>query len=183
LLDAGGGCLGVYRKSHIPDGAGYDEKYYFQPGNTGFRAFRTGRGNLGVGVCWDQWFPECARALALQGADLLLFPTAIGSEPEYPEYDTREPWKRAMIGHAASNAVAICAANRVGEEGGLRFYGSSFIADHRGETVAALGRDEEGIAVARLNLENARAYRKWLGVLTDRRPELYGALTHPVKAS
>lgn len=180
MLDVNGDCLGVYRKSHIPDGAGYEEKYYFQPGNTGFRVFQTRFGQIGMGICWDQWFPECARALTLLGADVLLFPTAIGSEPDYPEYGTREAWRRAMVGHAASNGAVIGAANRVGQEGSLRFYGSSFVAGPKGDVLAELGSDEEGIALVRIDPGQVRAYRKWLGVLADRRPELYGVLTHPL---
>jgi N-carbamoylputrescine amidase len=181
LLDADGDCLGVYRKSHIPDGAGYEEKYYFQPGNTGFRVFRTRFGNIGIGICWDQWFPECARALTLLGADVLLFPTAIGSEPDHPQYGTGEAWRRVMVGHAASNGAVIGAANRVGQEGSLRFYGSSFVAGPKGDILEELGGDKEGVAVVQIDLGEVRAYRQWLGVLTDRRPELYGVLTHPIK--
>jgi N-carbamoylputrescine amidase len=181
LVSASGECMGLYRKSHIPDGAGYEEKYYFQPGDTGFRVFETEVGTLGIGICWDQWFPETARILTLLGADVLLFPTAIGSEPDHPAYATREPWRRAMLGHAASNAAVIGAANRVGQEGNLRFYGSSFIADQRGEMVAELGIDQEGVAIARIDLAQVQSYRKWLGIFADRRPELYGVLGSPLR--
>lgn len=177
MIDADGACLGVYRKSHVPDGAGYEEKYYFTPGDTGFIVYNTHYGRFGVGICWDQWFCECVRALALQGAELLLFPSAVGSEPEHPQWNTKLPWQRVMLGHAAGNAVPIAAANRIGDEGGQRFFGASFIADHRGEKLAELGDSEEGVAVARLDLEEARRYRQWLGVLSDRRPDLYGILT------
>jgi N-carbamoylputrescine amidase len=179
IIDADGSLLGVYRKSHIPDGPGYQEKFYFRPGDTGFKAWRTKHGTVGVGICWDQWFPECARAMVLQGAEVLLYPTAIGSEPEDPQLDTRDPWMRAMIGHAVSNAVPIAAANRVGNEGGQIFYGSSFIADHRGERLAELGRSERGVIIASLDLDQIRRDRASFGFFRDRRPELYGALLTP----
>src|SRR5258708_16250419 len=152
-IDADGSVLGVYRKSHIPDGPGYEEKFYFRPGDTGFRVWRTRFAALGVGICWDQWFPESARAMMLLGAELLLYPTAIGSEPHDPDLDTRDPWQRAMVGHAVSNAVPVIAANRVGDEGGQRFYGSSFIANARGDKPAELGRADEGIAPATFDLD------------------------------
>jgi N-carbamoylputrescine amidase len=177
MLDADGALLGVYRKSHIPDGPGYEEKFYFRPGDTGFRVFGTRSGPVGAAVCWDQWFPECARALVLQGADLLLYPTAIGSEPANPSLDTRDLWQRAMLGHAVCNMVPIVAANRIGDEGGQLFYGSSFIANQRGEKLAELSRDEEGVAVATLDLAAARRERASWGFFRDRRPELYGVLS------
>jgi len=177
LVGTTGELLGTYRKSHIPDGPGYEEKFYFRPGNTGFRVFQTPFGALGLGVCWDQWFPECARALTLAGADVLLYPTAIGTEPEDPELDTRDPWRRAMQGHAVSNVISVAAANRVGVEGALRFYGSSFIIDPRGDELACMGEDEEGFRVVTLDLSKARAERASWGFFRDRRPELYGALT------
>lgn len=177
MIDADGSVLGTYRKSHIPDGPGYEEKFYFRPGDTGFKVWNTRFGNLGVGICWDQWFPECARAMVLQGADLLLYPTAIGSEPENPELDTKDMWQRAMIGHAVSNVAPVVAANRIGDEGGQVFYGSSFIANQRGEKVAELGRNEEGAIVATLNLEEVRRNRASFGFFRDRRPELYAVLT------
>ncbi|HQR44839.1 MAG TPA: N-carbamoylputrescine amidase [Thermoanaerobaculia bacterium] len=176
MVDAGGEILGVYRKSHIPDGPGYEEKFYFRPGDSGFVAWRTKRATLGVGICWDQWFPECARALVLSGADALLYPTAIGSEPESPALDTKDRWQRAMLGHAVCNVVPVVAANRVGNEGGQRFYGSSFIADHAGEKLAELGRDEEGVIVASVDLAAVRAARASWGFFRDRRPELYRIL-------
>jgi N-carbamoylputrescine amidase len=176
VVDASGEILGVYRKSHIPDGPGYEEKFYFRPGNTGFRVFSTRFGTLGIGICWDQWFPETARAMMLLGAEILLYPTAIGSEPHDPDLDTRDPWQRAMIGHAVSNVVPVVAANRIGVEGGQRFYGSSFIADERGDKKSELGRDDEGLVIATFDLDaQARARAGW-GFFRDRRPELYGVL-------
>jgi N-carbamoylputrescine amidase len=177
VVDADGALLGVYRKSHIPDGPGYQEKFYFRPGNTGFRVWRTRHGPVGVGICWDQWFPECARAMVLAGAEVLLYPSAIGSEPADPDLDTREPWQRVMIGHAVSNVVPVAAANRIGTEGGQVFYGHSFIADHRGSLAAELGRDEEGVAVASFDLDAVRRERAAFGFFRDRRPDLYGILT------
>jgi N-carbamoylputrescine amidase len=181
VFDADGKDLGVYRKSHIPDGPGYQEKFFFKPGNTGFRAFATRFGTIGVAICWDQWFPEAARAMALAGADVLLYPTAIGSEPEEPGLDTRDAWQRVMIGHAVANAVGVVAANRVGTEGAgaeaITFYGSSFVADARGDKLAELGRSETGIALARLDLEQLRRFRASMGFFRDRRPALYRALT------
>lgn len=176
VLDADGHSLGLYRKTHIPDGTGYEEKYYFSPGDTGFRRYVTRYGNLGVGVCWDQWFPESARAMTLLGADLLLYPTAIGSEPVTGR-DTSLPWRRAMIGHAVSNTIPVAASNRVGTEGDQVFYGMSFIADPWGEVVAELGRTEEGVCLTTLDLATARSDRDWMGLLRDRRPETYGVLT------
>jgi N-carbamoylputrescine amidase len=176
VIDADGQSLGVYRKSHIPDGPGYEEKFYFRPGDTGFRAWSTRFAKLGVGICWDQWFPESARSMMLLGAELLLYPTAIGSEPHEPELDTRDPWQRAMVGHAVSNVVPVVAANRVGVEGGQRFYGSSFIADARGDKHAELGRDEEGVIVARFDLGALARTRAAWGFFRDRRPDLYDVL-------
>jgi N-carbamoylputrescine amidase len=176
MIDADGSLLGVYRKSHIPDGPGYEEKFYFRPGDTGFRVWATRFGALGVGICWDQWFPESARAMMLLGAELLLYPTAIGSEPHDPELDTRDPWQRAMIGHAVANVVPVVAANRIGIEDGQRFYGSSFIADHRGDKRAELGQGEEGVIVATFDLDALRATRASWGFFRDRRPDLYGVL-------
>ncbi|NOY92840.1 MAG: N-carbamoylputrescine amidase [Deltaproteobacteria bacterium] len=179
LVGVAGELLGTYRKSHIPDGPGYEEKFYFRPGNSGFRVFQTPFGALGLGVCWDQWFPECARALTLAGADVLLYPTAIGTEPEEPELNTRDPWRRAMQGHAVSNVIPVAAANRVGEEDAMRFYGSSFIVDQRGDELASLSEDEEGFRVVTLDLARARSERAAWGFFRDRRPELYGSLTEP----
>jgi N-carbamoylputrescine amidase len=176
VVDADGSVLGAYRKSHIPDGPGYEEKFYFRPGDTGFRTWPTRFGTLGVGICWDQWFPECARAMALLGADVLLYPTAIGSEPHDPELDTKDPWQRAMIGHAVANVMPVVAANRIGTEEGQVFYGSSFVANERGDKVAELGRDEEGVVVAAFDPLALRRKRGSWGFFRDRRPELYGVL-------
>ena len=169
--------MGVYRKSHIPDGPGYEEKFYFRPGNTGFKVWATRFGRLGVGICWDQWYPECARAMMLLGADLLFYPTAIGTEPETPDLDTKDLWQRAMIGHAVSNVAPVVAANRIGTEGGQTFYGHSFIASHRGDKVAELGRQDTGVITADLDLEEIRRNRASFGFFRDRRPDLYGSLT------
>lgn len=176
IVDTDGALLGVYRKSHIPDGPGYEEKYYFRPGDTGFKVWQTRVGTIGVGICWDQWFPECARAMALQGAEVLLYPTAIGSEPQDPDLDTKDPWQRAMIGHAVSNSIPVLAANRTGVERELTFYGHSFIADHRGDKLAELGRQDEGIITATLDLEAIAQYRAGFGLFRDRRPDLYPIL-------
>jgi N-carbamoylputrescine amidase len=177
MVDADGALMGTYRKSHIPDGPGYEEKFYFRPGNTGFKAWKTKFGAMGVGICWDQWFPEAARAMMLKGAEVLFYPTAIGSEPDNAELDTKDLWQRAMIGHAVSNVVPVIAANRVGNEAGQIFYGSSFIANHRGEKVAELNRTEEGVITAVIDLDEVRRARAAFGFFRDRRPELYGALT------
>jgi len=184
LADADGSLLGVYRKSHIPDGPGYMEKYYFRPGDTGFRVWDTRHGRLGVGICWDQWYPEAARAMALMGAEVLLYPTAIGSEPHDPTLDTAGPWRRAMQGHAVSNVIPVIGANRTGFEpwadypnGGQLFYGSSFISDHRGDLVAAFGREDEGVLSASFDLDFLATHRAAWGFFRDRRPDLYGALT------
>jgi len=180
VLDADGRNLGVYRKSHIPDGPGYQEKFFFKPGNTGFRAFATRFGTIGVAICWDQWFPEAARAMTLAGADVLFYPTAIGSEPEEPELDSRDSWQRVMIGHAVANAVGVVAANRIGVEGegadAITFYGSSFVADARGDMLAERGRGDTGIALARLDLDQIRRIRASMGFFRDRRPSLYRSL-------
>jgi N-carbamoylputrescine amidase len=177
VIDADGALLGVYRKSHIPDGPGYEEKFYFRPGDTGFRVWRTRFGTIGVGICWDQWFPESARAMMLLGAELLFYPTAIGSEPHEPQLDTRDPWQRAMIGHAVSNIVPVVAANRTGDEAGQIFYGSSFIADQRGDKVAEFGRTDDGVVVASFDLDLLARTRASWGFFRDRRPELYDVLT------
>jgi len=177
IIDANGANLGVYRKAHIPDGPGYEEKFYFRPGNTGFKAWKTRYGTIGVGICWDQWFPECARAMMLAGADLLFYPTAIGSEPESPELDTKDLWQRAMVGHAVSNVVPVVASNRVGNESGQIFYGHSFISDHRGSKVSEMGRTDEGVITASFDLEVVRRNRASFGFFRDRRPELYSGLS------
>jgi N-carbamoylputrescine amidase len=177
IVDADGAILGIYRKSHIPDGPGYEEKFYFRPGDTGFRAWPTRFGTIGVGICWDQWFPESARAMMLLGAELLFYPTAIGSEPHDPDLDTRDPWQRAMIGHAVSNVVPVVAANRIGDEQGQIFYGSSFITDARGDKRAELGRSEEGYIAATFDLQALAKTRASWGFFRDRRPDLYEVLT------
>lgn len=184
MADADGSLMGVYRKSHIPDGPGYMEKYYFRPGDTGFKVWDTRFGRLGVGICWDQWYPECARAMALMGAEVLFYPTAIGSEPHDPSLDTAAPWRRAMQGHAVSNVIPVVGANRTGFEpwesypnGGQLFYGSSFIADHRGDLVAAFGREDEGALTAEFDLDFLAVHRAAWGFFRDRRTDLYGALT------
>src|SRR5215207_882811 len=180
MIDDKGAVMGVYRKSHIPDGPGYSEKFYFRPGNTGFKTFRTTVGTVGPAVCWDQWYPETARALTLQGAEILLFPTAIGTEPHDPDLDTSRMWRRAMIGHAVSNVVPVIAANRIGTEGDQRFYGHSFICDERGDILAEFGAEESGVLVATLDLAAAKKHRAAFGFLRDRRPELYGRLVEDV---
>jgi N-carbamoylputrescine amidase len=176
MLDADGTALGVYRKSHIPDGPGYQEKFYFRPGNTGFRVWHTKKGRIGVGICWDQWFPEAARAMTLMGADVLLYPTAIGAEPQDSGLDTAARWRRAMLGHAVSNVIPVCAANRMGDEGGQIFYGTSFIADQTGEVVADFGRTDEGVILATFDLDMIDRDRAAWGFFRDRRPDLYGSL-------
>ena len=176
IVDADGKQLGVYRKTHIPDGPGYQEKYYFRPGDTGFKVWDTKHGRIGVGICWDQWFPETARAMALMGAEILFYPTAIGSAPHDASLDTREPWRRAMQGHAVSNVVPIVAANRIGLETlgkvAQKYYGHSFIADHRGDLVEALG-EEEGVIAHQFDLDFLDRHRAAWGFFRDRRPELY----------
>jgi N-carbamoylputrescine amidase len=177
IADAGGEILGIYRKSHIPDGPGYQEKYYFRPGDTGFRAWKTKHGVIGVGVCWDQWYPEAARAMVLQGAEFLLYPTAIGSEPYDLTLDTHKQWQRAMQGHAVANAVPVVAANRVGREendgASQTYYGHSFMADHVGEIVASLGAKEEGVLIGSFDLAAIERYRAEWGFFRDRRTDLY----------
>jgi N-carbamoylputrescine amidase len=180
MVDADGSPLGVYRKSHIPDGPGYQEKYYFRPGDTGFRVWDTRHGRIGVGICWDQWYPEAARAMALMGAEALLYPTAIGSEPHDDSLDTRDPWRRVMQGHAVANVIPVAAANRIGHEpgpnGGQSFYGSSFLADHRGDLVQAFEREDEGVLVARYDLDFLQTHRAAWGFFRDRRTDLYEAI-------
>jgi N-carbamoylputrescine amidase len=177
MLNPDGKIAGVYRKSHIPDGPGYEEKFYFRPGNTGFKVWDgPDRTTLGVGVCWDQWYPETARAMMLMGADVLFYPTAIGSEPHDDSLDTARLWRRAMVGHAVSNVVPVVAANRVGVEHGQTFYGTSFITDERGDILAELGREEEGVITATLDLNRVKRHRAAFGFFRDRRPELYGRL-------
>ncbi len=180
VFDANGTRLGLYRKSHIPDAPGYLEKYYFSPGDTGFKVWRTCYATLGVGICWDQWFPETARALALQGAELIVYPTSIGTDIDVPSSDSSEPWTRVMQGHAAANCVGVVAANRVGTETdgavSTTFFGRSFIADETGRIVAEADRQEEAVVIATLDLDRMAARRDRWGVFRDRRPDLYGAL-------
>jgi N-carbamoylputrescine amidase len=181
MIDADGTILGLYRKSHIPDGPGYQEKFYFTPGDTGFQVWPTRAGTLGCAICWDQWFSEAARAMALKGAEALFYPTAIGSEPPpAPPVDSRDHWRRVMQGHAAANCMPVVASNRIGVEKGrageMTFYGSSFIADATGALVAELGRAEEGITTHSFDLDALAAMRASWGLFRDRRPDLYGAL-------
>lgn len=180
VIDADGTRLGHYRKSHIPDGPGYQEKFYFSPGDTGFRVWSTRHGVIGVGICWDQWFPECARAMALLGADLLLYPTAIGSEPQDPTVNSKDHWQRVMQGHAAANMVALAASNRIGQEISdsvtMTFYGHSFVAGPDGAIVAEADRDGESLAVHTFDLEQMRLERAAWGLFRDRRPDLYQPL-------
>lgn len=181
LIDADGRLLGTYRKTHIPQGPGYEEKYYFSPGDSGYKVWQTAVGKIGVGICWDQWFPECARSMALQGAEMLLYPTAIGSEPPTPGYDSQRHWEMVMRGHAAANIMPVIASNRIGTEAApegtaVTFYGSSFIADHTGALLAKAGRDREEVLLATLDLEAIADLRASWGLFRDRRPETYGAL-------
>jgi N-carbamoylputrescine amidase len=181
MIDDAGAIMGVYRKSHIPDGPGYEEKFYFRPGNTGFKVWDTKYGRVGVGICWDQWYPETARALMLMGADILMFPTAIGDEPAAEDLDTSRLWRRAMVGHAVSNVVPVVASNRIGAEtnsdGGVQtYYGHSFIANERGDLVADYGAGESGVLVATFDLDECAKNRAAFGFFRDRRPELYGRL-------
>jgi N-carbamoylputrescine amidase len=177
MIDADGRVLGIYRKSHIPDGPGYQEKFYFNLGDTGFRVWHTRVGCLGAGICWDQWFPEAARSMALLGAEILLYPTAIGSEPHEPAYDSSAHWQRVMQGHAAANMMPVIASNRIGTEKGstctLTFYGSSFITDGRGAILKQAPRDEEAVITARLDLDELAEARAAWGLFRDRRPDLY----------
>jgi N-carbamoylputrescine amidase len=180
IVDAGGALLGTYRKTHIPESPGYHEKFYFSPGDTGFKVWRTRFGTIGVAICWDQWFPESARAMALLGAEILFYPTAIGSEPQDLSIDSRDHWQRAMQGHAASNIMPVVASNRIGTERGERcevtYYGSSFITDHAGAIAAQATRTGEAIVTATFDLDTIRAYRTAWGVFRDRRPEMYQPL-------
>ncbi len=180
MIDANGEIMGIYRKSHIPDGPGYQEKFYFRPGNTGFKVWDTPLGRIGVGVCWDQWYPECARAMMLMGADILMYPTAIGAEPHDPGLDTRRLWQRAMVGHAVSNVVPVVASNRIGVEDGQKFYGCSFIVDHRGDMAAEFGDSETGVLVHTFDIEAIRQNRFAFGFFRDRRPDLYERLAEDV---
>ena len=182
MIGPDGAIMGTYRKSHIPDGPGYEEKYYFRPGNTGFKVWDVFGARIGVGVCWDQWYPECARAMALMGAEVLFYPTAIGTEPYDTGLDTSRMWRRAMQGHAVSNCLPVVAANRIGAEtvpgsdGAQSFYGHSFIADEWGDLIAEYGAAETGVLTATLDLSRAATHRAGMGFFRDRRPQLYGRL-------
>ena len=181
MIDADGTVMGNYRKTHIPHAIGYEEKFYFTPGNTGFKVFETRFAKVGCGICWDQWFPETARALCLLGAEVLLFPTAIGTEPGDTSLDSSAHWQRVMQGHAAANMVPVVASNRVGLEKGpnleMTFYGSSFIADHTGAMLAEANKVDETHLIARTDLDATRAYRQSWGTWRDRRPETYGLIS------
>jgi N-carbamoylputrescine amidase len=180
VIDADGSVMDNYRKTHIPSGPGYEEKFYFEPGDTGFKVWETKYAKIGVGICWDQWFPETARSLVLMGAELIFYPTAIGSEPEIG-VDSKDHWQRVQMGHAAANTVPVIAANRIGEEAGesctLTFYGSSFITDYTGAKIADASRNEEEILIASFDLEANKKQRDYWELLSDRRPECYGELT------
>jgi N-carbamoylputrescine amidase len=180
VIDADGSLLEVYRKSHIPDGPGYEEKYYFSPGDTGFKVWKTKYGRIGVGICWDQWFPEAARIMALMGAELIFYPTAIGSEPEDPSIDSSKHWQRCMTGHSASNLIPVIASNRTGQEqiedSTITFYGTSFITDGTGEVIRQASRDQEEILIATFDLDELAHQRIEWGVFRDRRPELYSKI-------
>lgn len=177
VIDANGAVLGKYRKSHIPDGPGYEEKFYFNPGDTGFKVWDTRFGKIGVGVCWDQWYPEAARCMALMGAELLFYPTAIGSEPQDGSIDSKEHWQTCMLGHAAANLIPVIASNRIGveedDESQISFYGSSFIAGPQGNKVVEAGRAEETVLVAEFDLDQLETQRLEWGIFRDRRPDLY----------
>ena len=179
VADADGRVLDNYRKTHIPDGPGYEEKFYFKPGNTGFKVYATKFGTIGVGICWDQWFCETARALTLMGAEIIFYPTAIGSEPEI-HLDSKEHWQRVQMGHAATNTVPVVVANRYGEEKGatcsLNFYGSSFITDYTGHKIAEASRDKEEILYAEYDLEDHKKQRHYWGLIRDRQPHAYRIL-------
>ena len=182
VINADGDILGKYRKSHIPDGPGYQEKFYFNPGDTGFRVWDTTYAKIGIGICWDQWFPEAARIMALKGAEVLLYPTAIGGEPEDDGFDSSDMWQRAMIGHSAANQIPVVASNRIGIEEGHEisnyFYGRSFITNHVGDKIAEGSRDKEEILVGKINLDEAENLRNVWGVFRDRRTDLYNDLLH-----
>ncbi|KAG2371521.1 N-carbamoylputrescine amidase [Vigna angularis] len=195
IIDADGTDLGIYRKSHIPDGPGYEEKFYFNPGDTGFKVFQTKFAKIGVAICWDQWFPEAARAMVLQGAEILFYPTAIGTEPHDANIDSRDHWKRVMQGHAGANLVPLVASNRIGKEiietehgkSEITFYGNSFIAGPTGEIVSIADDKEEAVLIAQFDLDKIKSTRHSWGVFRDRRPDLYKVLltldgTNPVRA-
>jgi len=185
MIGPDGSIMGTYRKSHIPDGPGYEEKFYFRPGNDGFKVWDVpgddgANVRIGVGICWDQWYPECARVMALKGAEMLLYPTAIGSEPYDDDLDTSRMWRRAMIGHAVSNCMPVIAANRIGQEGDQSFYGHSFVCDEWGDLAADFGADETGVLSAKLDLARAAKHRAGMGFFRDRRPQLYGRIAQDI---
>lgn len=179
VIDADGSVMDTYRKTHIPDGHCYEEKFYFTPGDTGFKVWDTAYGRIGVGICWDQWFPESARIMALMGAEILFYPTAIGSEPILP-IDSKPHWQRCMQGHAAANIIPLVASNRVGtevqDESSMTFYGNSFIAGPTGEIVKQMDRDKEGVIVVEFDLDEIREKRQSWGIYRDRRPEMYKSI-------
>jgi N-carbamoylputrescine amidase len=180
MIDADGTALGIYRKTHIPQGPGYEEKYYFSPGDTGFKVWRTRFGKVGVGICWDQWFPETARSMALMGADILLYPTAIGSEPKMPGYDSQPHWQRTMQGHSAANVMPVCASNRIGTEKDqdveITFYGTSFITGNTGEILAQCDRDTQDIKIVSFDFKEIENMRAGWGLFRDRRPDVYDTI-------
>jgi N-carbamoylputrescine amidase len=180
MIGPDGAIMGTYRKSHIPDGPGYEEKYYFRPGNDGFKVWSVFGRTIGVGICWDQWFPECARVMALLGAEVLFYPTAIGSEPYDAELDTSRMWRRAMQGHAVSNCLPVVAANRIGKEDGQAFYGHSFITDEWGDLVEEFSAEETGVLLHRLDLTRTAKHRAGMGFFRDRRPHLYGRIAEDI---
>jgi N-carbamoylputrescine amidase len=181
VIDADGEVLGKYRKSHIPDGPGYEEKFYFNPGDTGFKVWKTRYAKIGVGVCWDQWYPEAARCMTLMGAEILFYPTAIGSEPQDGSIDSKDHWQTCMLGHAASNLVPVIASNRIGleedEDSSITFYGSSFIAGAQGNKIMEANRLEESVLVAEFDLDQLETQRIEWGIFRDRRPDLYKIIT------
>ncbi|AVC44718.1 N-carbamoylputrescine amidase [Francisella tularensis subsp. novicida] len=180
MIDADGSIMGVYRKAHIPDGIGYQEKYYFSPGSAGFKVWDTKYAKVGVGICWDQWFPEAARVMALKGAEILLYPTAIGSEPHLPDYDSKDHWQRVMQGHAAANMLPVLASNRYATEANdditATYYGSSFITDHTGDKIAEANRSGDDILYATFDFAELQQQRFYWGLFRDRRPELYNEI-------
>jgi N-carbamoylputrescine amidase len=180
MIGPDGAIMGTYRKSHIPDGPGYEEKFYFRPGNDGFKVWDIFGARIGIGICWDQWYPECARVMALMGAEVLLYPTAIGSEPYDVDLDTSRMWRRAMIGHAVSNCMPVLAANRIGKEGDQNFYGHSFIADEWGDLIEQFGSTETGVLITTLDLARAAKHRAGMGFFRDRRPQLYGRIAQDI---
>ncbi len=180
MIGPNGEVMGTYRKSHIPDGPGYEEKFYFRPGNDGFKVWDVFGTRIGVGICWDQWYPECARVMALMGAEMLLYPTAIGSEPYDEALDTSHMWRRAMQGHAVSNCMPVMAANRIGAEGEQSFYGHSFITNEWGDLVVEFGGEEEGVLVATLDMALAAKHRAGMGFFRDRRPQLYSRICEDI---